>query len=103
MFAMKRAHDLHGMRGAIEEIRVAERNMLRAGRHLAAYIFENDVTLHDAKCASIHRDHGTVTAQVLASTARLRVADNAGRSIRQREMRIIFERRQVVAIWNPDL
>ncbi len=46
---MQRLNDRHGVAGAVEEIGIAERDVLRAGCDLAPDIFEHDVRAHDAK------------------------------------------------------
>ena len=54
------------MSDAVEEIGIAEGDVLRTGRDLAADIFQHHLTLDDAKPAVVYRHDGAVTAQVLA-------------------------------------
>ena len=77
--------------------------MLRAGRDLAANIFQHHFALDDAKRALVHRHDGTVTTQMLAAPACLDVAHDAGAAVGQGEMRVLFQRRQVAAIGHQEI
>ena len=81
MRAVERAHDAERVPDAVEEVGVAEGDVLRAGRDLLADVVEDDFALHDAKVSVIDRDDGAVPAAVFASAARLRVAGDALRAL----------------------
>jgi len=87
----------------VEEVRISEGDVLRAGRDLAADVFQHHLALDDAKRAVVHRYDGTVTAQVLAAPADLGMPHDTGAVVRQGEMCILFQRRQVVAIGHQEI
>ena len=66
MLAVERFHDLHRVTDPVEEVGIAEGDVLCASRDLAADIFPHHLALDDAKRAVVHRHDGTVTAQVLS-------------------------------------
>ncbi len=68
-FAMQRVHDSHGVRGPVEEIGIAEGDVLGARGHLLANVGEHDLRLHHAKTSLIHRHHGAMAAQMFAASA----------------------------------
>src|SRR5262249_17567647 len=61
------AHDVLGMRNAIEKIRVAKSNVLSPCRNLLPDIADHNFSRNDAKLAGINRDDGTVPAKMFAS------------------------------------
>ena len=76
---------------AVEEVRIAERHVPRAGGHLRPHVGQDDVDRHDAESAVVDRDDRTVPAAMLAAAAGLGVADRPslgapleGRVLRQR-------------------
>ena len=79
---MERFHERHRVAGAVEEIGIAERDVLRARRHLPPDIFEHHFALHDAEDALIYGHHRAVPAEVLAAAAGLGVADAARGAVR---------------------
>src|SRR5215510_11642322 len=81
MRLVKRVDDSHGVRRTVEEIRIAERDVLSAGRYLRRYVREDDVGLHDAELAVVDRNDRTVPAEVPAAAACLRVSHSSPRSI----------------------
>ena len=74
-FGVQRFDDAHGVRGAVEEIGIAEGDVARAVRDLLADIVENDVALHDAELALIDGHDRTVAAQMFAAAAGFGVGD----------------------------
>ena len=86
-FGVERFHDAHGVRGAVEEIGIAEGDVARARGDLLPDILEHHLALHHAKLSLVHRDHGTVPAQMLAAAAGLGVPGDCFRSVLP-EMRI---------------
>src|SRR5213080_5448095 len=103
MLAVERFHDLHRVTDPVEEVGIAEGDVLRASRDLAADIFPHHLALDDAKRAVVYRHDGTVTAQVLAAPAGLGVAHDAGAVVGQGQMCVLFQRRQVVAIGHQEI
>src|SRR5258707_493824 len=92
MLRVERFHDRQRVRGTVEEIGVAEGNVLGAGGHLASDISENCVALYDAKGSVIDRNHRTVPAQMLAATAGLGIAGKPLLAV-QKELRVAVEGR----------
>ena len=74
---MHRFDNRKRVRRAIEKIRIAERDVLRARRHLPANIFEHDVALDHAKRAVVHRHDRAMPAKMLASARRFGRARDA--------------------------
>src|SRR5687768_15681311 len=69
--------DAHGVGGTVEEIGIAEGDVLRSGRHLTRDVLQYDVRLHDEEPAAVDRDDRAVSAKMLATAARLGVAGDA--------------------------
>ena len=74
---VQRVHDWNRVPNAIKKVRIAKGDMLRTSRHLLANILQNDMPLHDAETALIHRHNGTMAAEVLTATAGFSVAHDA--------------------------
>jgi hypothetical protein len=72
--AMQRVHDAHGVRGPVEEIGIAEGDVLGARGHLLANVGEHDLGLHHPKAPLIHRHHRAMAAQMFAASAGFGVA-----------------------------
>ena len=90
-------HDAHRVTDAVEEIRVAERHVLGAPRHLRPDVGQHHLRGHDAEPTVVDRHDRTVPAPMLAPTTRLRVADDlACRPALQRG--VSFERGQPAAV-----
>src|SRR5258708_2604133 len=81
------------MRWSVEEIRIAESDVLSPGCYLLANVFHHDLALNRPKLALVHRNHWAMPAHMLASTARLGVA-RAFRGPVHPNLRILAERRQ---------
>ena len=92
-FLVQRFDDAHGVRGAVEEIGIAEGDVLGAGCDLLANVLQHNFRLHHAKIALIHRHHRAMPAQVLAAAAGFGVAGALGQPV-DLQSRIFFERRQ---------
>ncbi len=69
LLAMKSSHDGDSMADAIEKIRIAESDMLRAGGYLSPDVPKDDAGWHDPEAPLIDRHDGAVPAQVLATPA----------------------------------
>ncbi len=72
--AMQGLDDANCVRGPVEEVRIAERDVPGAGRDLLADVGQNDIRLHNAEGPLIHRDHRTMPAQMLTPARCFRVA-----------------------------
>jgi hypothetical protein len=83
--------DAHGVGGTIEEIGVAEGNVLCPGRHLTRDVLQYDVWLHDEEPATVDRDNRAVAAEMLAAAAGLGVAGNARATTRKLDVRVPLE------------
>jgi len=98
--AMKFFHKLHGVSNTVEEIRIAERNVLCAGGDLLANILQHDIAAHDAKYAFVNRNNGAMAAEMFAATAGLRGTDDAKPAAWKDEMRVFCDRRHAGAVRN---
>ena len=99
---MQRLDKIGGVARAVEEIGIAEGDVLGAGGHLLADVGEHHVRLHHAERAAVHRHYGTVAAQVLAAARGLGVSGAAGRAVRH-QLRVHAERRQSGAVGRKEL
>ena len=68
-FAMHRFNNRKRVRRAVEKIRIAEGDVLRARGHLLANILQHHVALHHAKRAVVHRHDRAMPAQMLAAAS----------------------------------
>ena len=84
--------------GAVEEVGIPERDVLRAGRHLVPDVPEHRVGLHHAELTVVHGHDRAVTASVLAPAGRLRVARNPALTGRQLQGGVSVERGQPGAV-----
>src|SRR5262245_36803307 len=66
-----------GMTNAIEEIRVAESNVPRAGCDLRAHVREDNVGRDDSKAAVVNRHDRAVTAMMLTSATGFGVSNGS--------------------------
>ena len=73
-FVMQRAHELHGVAGTVQEVRVAERDVPGAGRDQPADVRQHDVPRHREEPSTVHGRDGTMQAGVEATATRLHVA-----------------------------
>ena len=83
--------DAHGVGGTIEEIRIAEGDVLCAGRHLTRDVLQHDVRLHDEEPAAVDRNDRAMAAEMLAAAAGLGVAGDARAATRQLDVRVPLE------------
>ena len=79
------------MGGTIEEVGIAEGDVLGAGRDLARDVLQHDVRLHDEEPAAVDRDDRAVAAEMLAAAAGLGVADDARAATGQLDVRVPLE------------
>src|SRR5579862_1178695 len=75
---MQCLHDAHGVRGAVEKIRIAERDMLGSRPHLLPDVLDHHLGLNDPKRASIDRYDRTMPAQMFASPTGFGVTGELG-------------------------
>ena len=97
-FAMQRFNDAPRVRRAVEEIRIAERDVRGALLHLRADVGQHDVDGDDAELAVVDRDDRAMPAAMLAAARRIGRADGLARSVRHLQRRVSIERRQSGAI-----
>jgi len=71
-FAMKFFYQWNGMADAVEKVWVPEGNVLCARHHLPPYVFQDNLSRHDAKYAVVHGNNRAVPAQMFAAPASLR-------------------------------
>src|SRR5579859_2717637 len=77
MLRMERLADRNRMRWPVEKIGIAERDVFGTGCHLPADVFQNHAAIHHAKCAVIYGNDGAVPAQMPASAAGFRIANDS--------------------------
>ena len=94
MGTMQAVRDTHRVRGPVEEIRVAKRDVLGAGGHLRIHVSQHDVLLHDPKLTVVNRHDRAVAAEMPAPAARFRVARDPGSAIAQMNGGIPVQRQQ---------
>src|SRR5579859_3942738 len=88
-FLVKLVNQFHGVADSVEKIRVAEGNVLRAGRHLPPHVFHHNAARDDAKHALINRNDRTMAAQMFAAAARFGGTHDAVAAIGQNKMRVL--------------
>src|SRR3981189_872577 len=54
-FTVEFLNEVHGMADTVEEVWIAERNVLRAGSRLAANVFEHNIAADDPKNTFVYR------------------------------------------------
>jgi len=91
-----------GVRGAVEEIRIAEGDVPRARCHLVRDVGEDDSLLHDAELAVVDRHNRTVPAQMTAAAARLGVPGERARAVGVLQRGVTIERRQAAPIGDEE-
>ena len=99
---MKRLHNRDRMARTVEEIRIAERDVCRARRHLPPYVLQNDIALHDAERAPVNRNHRAMAAEVPAAARGLGIAD-APRAVLHHQLRVRPQRRQALPVGHQKL
>jgi len=95
---MQRAHQFPGMGRTVEKIRIAERDMLCASRHLLADVGHHYVHRQDAKLALVHRHHRAMAAQMLAAARAFGETDDLAAALGRDQVRIARQRRQAGAV-----
>lgn len=76
---MQHAHDGDRVCWSVEEIGVAERNVLSSGRNLLADVREDDVALHNPEFPLVNRHDRAMPAQVLAAARSFGGSSNLAR------------------------
>ena len=100
MLRVHRLHDPQGMGRTVEEVRITERDVLRAGRDLLPDVGEDHLARHHPEAPVVHRDDGAVAAEVLAAPARLREPDDPLLAARQLEPGVLVERGKAAPVRN---
>ena len=88
MLRVQRAHQRQRVTGSVQEVRVAERDVARAGAHLAADVLEHDGARDDAEPPAVDGHDRTVPAGVPAAATRFRVTRDAGAAIGKADARV---------------
>ena len=91
-----------GVGGAVEEVGIAEGDVLRAGGDLRADVGEHDVGVHGAEAAVVDRHDRAVAAAMLAAARRLGVADDPP-LVADLERGVLRQRRQIGSIGRDEL
>ena len=89
------------VRGTVEEVRVAEGDVLDALRHLRRDVGDDDVGWHDAELPVVDGHDRAVAAAVLAAAAGLGVAGDAPRAA-VLERRVPLRRRKAGAVGRDE-
>src|SRR5713101_3200491 len=89
--------DGDGMAWPVEEVGIAESDVLGPHGDLLANVGEHDVALDDAKSAIVYGDHRTMPAQIFASAAGFGGSNCLGGSV-DRERRVGGQRREMGAV-----
>ena len=90
---MQRFDDATSVGGAVEEIGIAEGDMVRARADLRRDVGLHDVGLHDSELTVVNRHHRAVPAQMTTSSAGLGVADQRARAVGTLQGGVAVERR----------
>ena len=99
---MERLDELERVADAVEEVRIAERDVPRAGGDLPPHVFQHDVALNHAKAPAVDRHDRTMPAQVFAAAACFRVADRAPLAISEVEVGVARKCWEAVPFGNPE-
>ncbi len=87
-----------GVRRAVEEIGIAERDVLGPALDLRGDVGQRDVDRDDAELPAIDRHDRAMAAQVLAAARRLGVADHAPGAVGHLERRVAIQRGQIAPV-----
>ena len=68
VLGVKGPNEPQGVRWAVQEIRIAERNVLRASRYLLRDVGKHNIDRDDSEAALVHRNDWAMTAKMLAAT-----------------------------------
>ena len=85
------------MGGSVEEVRIAERDVLRAHLDLLCDVGDDHVDRHDAEPPFVDGHHRTVPAQVLAPARGLGESERARRAVGHHEPGVAIQGGQGVA------
>ena len=92
MLGVHRLDDPERMGRTVEEVGVAEGDVLRPGGGLLPDVGENHLAGHDPEAPVVHGNDGTVPAKMLAAAARLGESDDPLSSVRELEPGVAVER-----------
>src|SRR5258708_39707431 len=88
------------MGDAIEQIGIAEGDVLCSGSDLLANVGENILERDNAKLASVNRDDGTMSAEMFAAARCLSVADGAVFAAGHDDVGVVAQRGKIGAVGN---
>src|SRR5882724_8838954 len=92
-FPVEFPNEFHGVAYAVEEVRIAERDMLRTGSRLTANVLENNIATDDSKSTFVHRYNRAVPAKMFAAPAGFGRTHDAIAIARNNQMRVFLDRR----------
>ena len=98
---MQGMNQRQGMADAVEKIRVAKGHVLGASGDLLPDVFQNDLSLHDAKTSLVDRHDGAMAAEVFTAAAGFRVADHVG-TRSDFELRVNGQGGQIAPVGHPE-
>src|SRR5271167_678605 len=96
--AVEIPNDGNRVPGAVKEVRISEGDVASTRVHLPSDVLQDYFFLDNPKPSLVHRHNRAVTAQVLAATARFRIARCAALSRLQVQVGILRESRQPAAV-----
>src|SRR5215211_7065197 len=85
--------DAHGVGGTVEEIGIAEGDVLCSGLDLTRNVLQHDIRLHDEEPAAVDGNNGAMAAEMFAAPAGLGVAGDTRVATGQLDMRVPLETR----------
>src|SRR5215469_6190838 len=98
---MQRFDQRHGVAGSVPEIRIAERDVLRACRRLPTDVFEYHVPLRDAEDSLVNGYDRAMPAEVLAAATGLGITHAPCGTV-QHQLRVSGKRGQTGAIGRDE-
>ena len=99
---MERFDDPHRVRGTVEEIWIAERDVPRAAGDLRRDVGEDDARRDDAELPVVNRHDRAMAAQMFAAAARFGVPHRTCRPVGQLERGVFRERRKRRSIGDEE-
>ena len=88
-FAMEFLDEWNRVADTVEKVRIAERNVLRAGRHLPANVFQYNPARYDAKDAVVNRHDRAMPAKMLAAAAGFRRTNDSIAVVGNYQVRVL--------------
>src|SRR5258706_1861027 len=91
------------MRGTVEEVGIAEGDVLGSGGYLATNVFQHNLSRNNSKSPVVHGHHRTMPAKMLTPTAGLGVSANAMPVRAQVQMSVARQLGQSGTVWNAEV